>query len=180
MTGFGRTRFAFESRLSRIALSENRDTVESMAEEIFQIYRLIALARSRAPIDRGDISETEFLALDCLERQQPMTIGEVQKQIGVVPAQMSRIVRALETQGGRGLVACQINAEDRRRIDMTLTSNGKEAYDQFKNNRVKSIRTILDALDPSDRSHFIRILRQIRVAFEAVLEVEEPDASGGE
>lgn len=156
------------------------DSIQSMAEEIFQIYRLIALARSRAPAERGDLSETEFLTLDCLQREQPLTIGEVQREIGVVPAQMSRIVRALETQGGRGLIACNINASDRRRIDMTLTPDGKESYDQFKDNRVGSIRTILEALDPADQSHFIRILRQIRGAFEALLQLPAPSENSPE
>jgi len=140
-----------------------------MAGEIFELYRLIAIARSRQPAGHDDLSETEFLTLDALSKQQPLTIGEVQKQIGVVPAQMSRIVRSLEQQGGKGYIMCAINPEDRRRIDLELTNNGKEAYEQYRTNRLASIYTILTSLPPEDRLHFMRILGQIRKAFEKLL-----------
>ncbi|MHC5112142.1 MAG: MarR family winged helix-turn-helix transcriptional regulator [Planctomycetota bacterium] len=151
-------------------MPDSEETLQSMGEEIFQIYRLIAIARSRRPSAKGDLSETEFLTLDSLVREEPLTIGEVQRRIGVVPAQMSRIVRAIETQGGRGLVQCNINAEDRRRIDLALTDEGKEVYDQFKHNRLGSMIAILQALEPEDRLHFMRILRKIRETFEHLLD----------
>ena len=92
-------------------MPETQKTLDLMAAEIFELYRLIALARSRQPSGPDDLAETEFLTLDLLVREEPLTIGSVQKQIGVVPAQMSRIVRALEEQGGKGYVRCQINVD---------------------------------------------------------------------
>lgn len=147
-------------------MPETQKTLDLMAGEIFELYRLIALARSRQPSGPDDLAETEFLTLDLLAREQPLTIGSVQKQIGVVPAQMSRIVRALEEQGGKGYVRCQINAQDRRRIDISLTPTGKEAYEKYRSNRLGSMYAVLEVLPPDDRLHFMRILEQIRSAFE--------------
>ena len=147
-------------------MPHTQKTLDLMAAEIFELYRLIALARSRQPAGPDDLAETEFLTLDLLSREQPLTIGNVQKQIGVVPAQMSRIVRALEEQGGKGYVQCQINVQDRRRIDISLTPAGKEAYEKYRTNRLSSMYAILEVLPPDDRLHFMRILEQIRLAFE--------------
>ncbi len=145
---------------------ESQAMLDAMAGEIFELYRLVAIARSRRPAGPDDLSETEFLTLDVLAKEQPLTIGDVQKRIGVVPAQMSRIVRALEEQGGRSYVECKINPPDRRRVDVSLTPAGKAAYEVYRSARLGSMRDILCILDPGDRGHFMDILRQIRDAFE--------------
>jgi DNA-binding MarR family transcriptional regulator len=136
-----------------------------MVEEVFELYRAIAEARSRSPSGPDDLSETEFLALDTLHTQEPLTIGEVQKSVGVAPAQMSRIVRALEKRGGKGYISCEINAEDRRRIDLFLTESGREAHAKYRDARMRSIGNVLTVLAPDDRFEFMRMMRQLRDAF---------------
>lgn len=144
----------------------SQETLDKMAAEIFELYQLVAMIRSARPAEPDDLSETEFLTLDALSKDQPMTIGEVQKRIGVLPAQMSRIVRALEQQGGRGYVECNINPKDRRRIDISLTPTGEQAYQRYRSARLASMYDTLSALRPADRMEFMRMLRQIRTAFE--------------
>jgi len=151
------------------------ESLESMAGEIFELYRLIALARSRRPSGPEVLSEPEFLTLDELTRRAPQTIGEIQKKIGVAPAQMSRIVRALERQSGKAFIECKINPADRRRIDMTITSEGKDGYDQYRANRIGSMHALLGVLNPDDRTHFMRILRQIRGAFSHLVAAESSE-----
>lgn len=151
---------------------ESQNALSTMALEIFELYLLIAMARSRRPTGPDDLSETEFLTLDLLSKGQPLTIGDVQKRIGVVPAQMSRIVRALEEQGGRGYVECRINPQDRRRVDISLTPVGTTAHEKYRATRLGSMHEILDILAPPDREHFMRILRQIRNAFAERVQTE--------
>ena len=148
-------------------MPDSQETLNKMAAEIFELYRLIALARSRVPSGPDDLSESEFLTLDLLTKKEPRTIGEIQKEIGVLPAQMSRIVRALEEQGGRGYVECKINARDRRRIDVVLTDGGAKAYDNYRSVRLGSMYEILRVLAPTDRLEFMRMLGEIRDAFAA-------------
>ena len=146
-------------------MPSSQETLDKMAAEIFELYRLIALARSHRPSGPDDLSEAEFLTLDLLTKSQPCTIGQIQKDIGVLPAQMSRIVRALEEQGGRGYVECKINAQDRRRIDVSLTDAGTSAYESYRTARLGSMYEILRVLAPNDRIEFMRMLGQIRDAF---------------
>ncbi len=150
----------------------SQQTLDRMAEEIFELYRLIAIARSRQPSRAQDLSEGEFLALDALAKQSSLTIGEVQKCIGVVPAQMSRIVRSLEMQRGKGFLKCGINQQDRRRVDMSLTEEGLQAYKDYRTNRLASMYAVLEALDPDDRMDFMRMLRCIREAFSERLNID--------
>ncbi|MGB2985995.1 MAG: MarR family transcriptional regulator [Phycisphaerae bacterium] len=147
-------------------MPDTQATLDKMAAEIFELYQLVALARMRRPSEADDLSEAEFLALDLLSKERTMTIGEVQKRVGVLPAQMSRIVRALEKEGGRGYVECSINPDDRRRIDVSLTPAGRAAYEKYRSIRLGSMYESLTVLDPDDRVHFMQMLRQIRTAFE--------------
>lgn len=147
-------------------MPETQKTIDRMTQEIFELYQLIAISRSRQPAGSDDLSETEFLALDVLSKGEPQVVGEIQRRIGVVPAQMSRIVRALEGQGGKNYIRSQINPQDRRRIDVFLTDLGREAHARFKNLRLKSMHDILAALNPEDRIHFMRIMGQLRAAYQ--------------
>ena len=147
--------------------------IEAAAREIFELAKLSSAVRSRRPDSSPDLTETEFLTLDILAQDEPLTIGEIQKRVGVVPAQMSRVIRALEENRGKGFVRCEINADDRRRVDVSLTDDGREAYEQYRATRLASTRAILSALSPEDRDHFMRILRQIHKQMVAVL--AEPD-----
>lgn len=144
--------------------------LEEMADDIFELYQLVAVMRSRQPSGGDDLSETEFLSLDALAKSEPLTIGEIQKQVGVAPAQMSRVIRSLEKHGGRGYVECRINPQDRRRVDVSMTSAGRVAYDRYRSARLASMFAVLEVLEPEDREVFMGLLGQIRSAIAARLE----------
>ena len=142
------------------------ETMNAMADEIFELYQLVAIARAQNPAGSDDLSETEYLTLDTLLKGQQLSIGDVQKQIGVVPAQMSRVVRSLETNGGKGYVSCSINPKDRRRVDLSITDSGRQAHEKYRNTRLASMQHVLTIIPPEDRLDFMRILGIIRKAFE--------------
>jgi DNA-binding MarR family transcriptional regulator len=148
-------------------LPRSKQTLDAMADEIFELYRVIAALRSQQNRGQEDLSETEFLTLDILAKDGPMTIGEAQRRIGVVPAQMSRVVRALEESGGKGYIECRINPEDRRRVDISLSKTGRDAHARFRTARLGSMYAVLEALPPDDRLEFMRMLRQIRTHVES-------------
>jgi DNA-binding MarR family transcriptional regulator len=160
-------------------LNEDRQNLEAMADEIFELSNLISTARSRQPGKPSDLSESEFLTLDLLGRGEPLTIGEIQRQIGVVPAQMSRIVRALEDRKGGGYIRCTINPRDRRRVDVGLTGEGRKAHDIYRKSRLSMMLAIVSALTPVDREAFMRILRQIRATVTSRLDAQEPEPATG-
>src|SRR5579884_3878243 len=78
------------------------ESLNRMAEEIFGMA--VATWRQRVASRReaaNELSESQYLTLDTLVRstttQQVLTVGELQRSIGVLPAQMSRIIRSLES-----------------------------------------------------------------------------------
>jgi len=150
-----------------MASNGEHQEVERLAEEIFELSNLGS--RSRTGKHRHgatDLSESEFLTLDTLAKQEPMTVGQVQRAIGVLPAQMSRVVRSLESKTDEPLIHCAINPRDRRRIDVTLTEAGRQAYHEYRESRLSGTVEVLVQLKDRDRREFMRLLRLIRKLLE--------------
>jgi DNA-binding MarR family transcriptional regulator len=145
---------------------ESRKQLEELAEEVFELSTLGSMARARGR--EGDaapdlhLSETEFLALDAIARAGTVTVGEIQKAIGVLPAQMSRIIKSLESKGGGGFVRRSINKDDKRKVDISLSKAGDAAYHAYRDARLTMTVEILSNLNQEDRDSFMRILRNMR------------------
>jgi DNA-binding MarR family transcriptional regulator len=137
--------------------------LEQMADEVFELTKLSWLAR-HGPKKKGtvDLTESEFLALDFLAKTEPLTVGQLQKRLRVQPAQMSRVIRSLESKVAKPLVRCEINSQDKRRVDVYLTELGQQARNEYRNARLASSLAILGSLSDGDRREFMRILSQIR------------------
>lgn len=145
------------------------ESLQEMAEEIFALSIMASRQRvvSKNQSDAAELSETQFLTLDTLVRGSTQTVGELQRTIGVLPAQMSRIIRSLETGFDSPLIRCQLNQADKRKIDVTLTAAGKHFYDAFRSARLAGTLQILSALPPEDRATFVRICRDIKKLYTA-------------
>ena len=144
--------------------------VEAMADQIFALTRLTWMSNLKLKKARGEeLSNTEFLALDLLGRDGSMTVGQLQRRIGILPAQMSRVIKALETRFPKTLVNCAINPADKRKIDLTLTDAGRRALAAFKKSRLSNIAGALQMLTEADRLDFMRIVGLLRSSFQKQL-----------
>jgi DNA-binding MarR family transcriptional regulator len=137
--------------------------LKEFAEEIFEVSKNVWAMQSRSKgRNQTEITETEFLALDfLLKSEEPATVGDIQRHIGVLPAQMSRIIRALESKSGQALIACKINAQDKRKVDVALTPAGRQAHQAYRQVKLGSTEKMLAGLNENDRAEFVRILRII-------------------
>jgi DNA-binding MarR family transcriptional regulator len=137
--------------------------LKEFAEEIFEISKDVWAIQSRSKgRDQTEITETEFLALDfLLKSEQTVTVGDIQRHVGVLPAQMSRIIRSLENKSGQALIACKINAQDKRKVDVALTPAGRQAHQAYRQVKLGSTEKMLVGLSEKDRAEFVRILRLI-------------------
>ena len=146
-----------------------------MAEEIFALTVLAWRERlaSRQRSEVTDLSESQFLTLDTLVRAPSiLTVGEIQRTIGVLPAQMSRIIRSLESNFDKPLIKCELNPHDKRKIDVTLTTEGRKTYEEFRDARLSKTVQILTGLPERDRLEFVRICREIKLLYKAPLTTE--------
>ena len=99
--------------------TDTTDRVEDIAHELFQVVTQICLSTLRGRRPAGDLKEVEFLTLSLLQDHGSMIVGDIQRVLSVLPAQMSRVIRSLENRE-RPLIQCSINPRDKRKIDVEL------------------------------------------------------------
>jgi DNA-binding MarR family transcriptional regulator len=137
--------------------------IDELAHHVFDVVTRFCLAVPRGRRRSGELKEIEFLTLSILHQREKLIVGDIQRQLGVLPAQMSRIIRSLEARE-RPLIACRINPHDKRKIDVALTPAGLSAFQEYQAARVHTIASLLARLDPEDREDMQRLLARLQDA----------------
>ena len=137
------------------------ESLERLAQEVFDVVRQLTLSAPRGRRRPGDLKEGEFLTLSMLGERGTMIVGTIQRELGVLPAQMSRIIRSLESRE-QALVTCRINPLDKRKVDVSLTDAGARTLGEYRRHRVARILDILRDLDLDDRDHFGNVMDRVR------------------
>ena len=99
--------------------------LEETARDLFEVVTQLGLTALRGRRRSGDLKEVEFLTLAILHGRGTMIVGDIQRLLGVLPAQMSRIIRSLETRD-RPLIASVIY--NRLRLGMPLEVDASIEY----------------------------------------------------
>jgi DNA-binding MarR family transcriptional regulator len=134
--------------------------VPELAQNLFDLITHFCLVSPRGRRRSGDLKEVEFLTLSLLHHHETLIVGDIQRQLGVLPAQMSRIIRSLETRE-RPLITCRINPHDKRKIDVALTSEGISAFQEYQSARIGSICNLLGKLAEEDFDDLQRLLAKL-------------------
>jgi DNA-binding MarR family transcriptional regulator len=140
--------------------------VEDIAHELFQVVTQICLSTLRGRRRSGDLKEVEFLTLSLLQAHGTMIVGDIQRVLGVLPAQMSRVIRSLENRE-RPLIECSINPRDKRKIDVELTTNGEKALLDYQGKRVGRIVEQLSSLSEDDQDEMMHALHKLHGLLDA-------------
>ena len=141
------------------------DRIEEIAHDLFEVFTQLCLAALRGLRRVGDLKEVEYLTLSILQDHGTMIVGDIQRQLGVLPAQMSRVIRSLETRD-RPLISCRINPNDKRKIDVCMTAAGEKALMDYQAIRVNRIGELLRNLSDEDQEDLSRMLDKLQTLLE--------------
>jgi DNA-binding MarR family transcriptional regulator len=136
------------------------------AQNLFDVMTQFCLVAPRGRRRMGELKEVEFLTLAILHEHNTMIVGDIQRLLGVLPAQMSRIIRALESRE-MPFITCQINPQDKRKIDVTLTESGERALLDYQEMRTQGIADVLRNMPEDDQDELNRVIEKLRIALEA-------------
>lgn len=135
--------------------------LEELAQDLFEFITHLSLSvpRGRRPV--AELKEIEFLTLAILHQRETMIVGDIQRLLGVLPAQMSRVIRALETRP-QALIECSINPRDKRKIDVRLTAAGEKALHDYQAVWVHRIMEFLHDVPEEDKEELSRLIEKLR------------------
>jgi DNA-binding MarR family transcriptional regulator len=140
--------------------TDTGDQLAQISRELFELVTHVTMAALRGRRRSDDLKELEFLTLTILQEQGTMIVGDIQRLLGVLPAQMSRIIRALE-EGDKPLISCRINSTDKRKIDVCLTTFGEKTLMEYQSVRVTRIGKLLNNLCEEDQEDLLRVLEKL-------------------
>src|SRR5262249_43355886 len=135
--------------------------IQEIAQDLSEVVTHLGLATPRGRRRTDDLKEVEYLTLAILHDRGTMIVGNIQRLLGVLPAQMSRIIRSLENRP-EPLIACRINPRDKRKIDVCLTETGTKALLDYQAVRVHRIVELLHDLPENDQEGLIHLLDKVR------------------
>jgi len=133
--------------------------LERIGEHMFRLtFMFWAWRRKNRVDDPHDLTESEFVALDTLVREGTCTVGQLQKVLQVQPAQMSRIIRSLEAKGSHPFVECQLNPKDKRKINVSITTTGRRAHQEYRARRIRANAELLADLSEDEQADIVKLL----------------------
>lgn len=139
--------------------------INELALQMFEMSKRSWLGYQHEKMKGGvDLSESEFLALDALEDVTSLSVGELRRRVGVLPAQMSRVIKALEQRYDEKLVLCAINPKDKRKIDVAIAPRGRRAVASYRRAKIMAGTGALRSLSAKDLAFFSRMLNRIAAA----------------
>lgn len=133
---------------------------EAVAQGVFEVITHLGLSVPRGRSRRGDLKEIEFLTLALLHDHGTMIVGDIQRMLGVLPAQMSRVIRSLEGRDAP-MISCHINTRDKRKIDVCMTDAGAKALHDYQSARIQHITELLRKLPEEDQEELNRLLDKL-------------------
>ena len=143
------------------------ETIRQLARQVFELTKRTWFHSQREKFKGGyDLSESEFLALDALEPVPSLSVGELRRHVGVLPAQMSRVLKALEQRYDEKLVLCSINPKDKRKVDVSITPRGRRAVDAYRKAKIAASMRALGSLSSTDLANLSAILRKVGLALD--------------
>jgi len=104
------------------------------------VMRLARVLRQKA---QDQITPSQFSALVSVERDGPVTLGELAALENVQPPTMTRIVAALEEQG---LVAREADPADRRVSRLDITTAGRKLLEKNRSRKTAYLASRLRGL----------------------------------
>lgn len=138
----------------------SQSRAREIAQDLLSVVTQLCFTTPRTRNGPHDLKESEFLALAILQERGTMIVGDMQRILHVLPAQMSRIIRSLENRPAP-LIACRINPQDKRKIDVCLTEAGEEALRTYQAARIRRIAELVRELPEDDQESLLRLLEKL-------------------
>jgi DNA-binding MarR family transcriptional regulator len=148
---------------------EDEPGVQDVQRELRRVLRGL---RRRGPIfaglaenfRKGRLGPRHALALAVVAREEPLTVGDLAKQLGLSLPNASQVASDLNMAD---LVQRTEDQIDRRRTIVTLHEHRRHHVRDWLDERARPIAAALDRLDPADREGLVRGLAALADELEA-------------
>ncbi len=121
-----------------------------------------------------ELSVPQFRMLGFLNRHEGASLSDVADHMGLTLASMSKMMDGLVT---RGLVTRQTHAQDRRRVALALTAEGRRTWERAHEATRACMVGWLAALSAPERDTVVEAMRILRLIFSSGGEAGKREAT---
>ena len=139
---------------------------EEIAEKVYPIYVPTGLVLKKIlwAFERDvGISPPKYFILHVLAREGGISQGEIGRLYGVDPSRITRLAKQLE---GEGWIERTRNPEDNRVVRMSLTSEGRRAFEMASERGEVFKDRVRSALSEEEHMELRRLLDKLTEAME--------------
>ncbi len=147
-----------------MAVDVTEDTQTQRLNLDDQVAHLLRRAHQRASslflsvLGEHQLTPTQFFAMARLHERGQLSQNRLGRLAAMDPATIQGVIRRLEE---RGYIQRTPDANDRRRMVLTLTSRGSELVSGLLNHADTVSESILEPLDAQERGLFLDLLRRV-------------------
>lgn len=134
-------------------------TDELFVDDLIALCRLFGLAE-REQVCCGTVTVQQCVVLQAL-RDGPSEVGPLAESVGSSPSAMTRLVDGLVK---RGWIARERDPNDRRRVHVGLTDEGRAEADRLRGLTVNAIDVVMAGIPEEKRAQVIESVRLVRTA----------------
>jgi DNA-binding MarR family transcriptional regulator len=120
------------------------DPAEVAARLRFSVVRLARLLRQQ---DQGGLTPSQSAALATIDREGPLTLGQLAQHEQLAPPTITKIVAQLEASG---FVIRRVGATDRRVSQVEISPSGRRQLDANRSRRTAWLAARARDLDPDE------------------------------
>lgn len=138
-------------------MSNKKPTLEELVSHMFIMARLMRDKMSRNANTR-QCTMLEFETLKYVKDADGPHMREVAKNFHVTPPAATLMIDGLVKEK---LLARVLDPKDRRSVRVAITLKGKKLLERGITNKIKEMKKIFGILTPSERTHFMAVLKKI-------------------
>ncbi len=144
--------------------STTRSSAGESAREVLDVVPMVfrVIRSELRKYGAKEMSMPQFRTLAFVYRKERASLSEVADHIGLKLPTMSTLVDGLVD---RGLIRRREDPEDRRRMTLTLTEQGRSGFESAREATIANLEDRLRQLSPSDRATITASMRLLREAF---------------
>lgn len=143
-------------------------------DRIEQISRIINSMKIKSQLKDKKIAERFKLScseLNCLKQyynEDNLSVKELAERLNITSGGVTRIVAQLEE---RGILRRDIDPEDRRGINVTLTETGKNTVSELYRRSIKYYKKMFEGLNDDQKSCIYEGLKLLNDSWEKAIEM---------
>ncbi len=145
------------------------DAYNKIADLIFKLRQKCALKDAYFMKLIG-ISQSEYNCLVQFFEIDSMGVKDLAERLEITPGGVTRIITSLEN---KGYVVRRISLDDRRNINVSLTSQGKKLVKKMRRAAIDIHREIFDQIEPQEREKVAEAIQTLLNALDAWLQKQE-------